>query len=291
MRYRKRSRYNTEPDDRDIIEVHRRDHLPSSDPDQDEYEFRESEGDLAHARSVTMRRARSMIATKQRVPFTLEALRHRSAENRTANIVFNPEDSLTAYDAAMDVILHYGRLVGNGNKEPDRKEECDIEHICSICTASFWCGFVGLNLGCPFRVGSYARVPNNHWRRWQSCNNCASWLDRLPLYTPFDIVTHMSGPPRAANYYTAKGRALQDTVEAAVRVVHRKQFQRRVEEDRAYYRRRARSLHQRGLPFPAQPYWRMRILRAPYIDDPMWHSASFANGNMQTWPYLEGIPQ
>lgn len=239
------------------------DHLPSSDPGSAEYDFRHHHAP-AIAHNVGLRRARALVASAQDVPARPESERHQRSAKRERSVAKKPFVSATEYDKAMEVILWYGRQVPVDDRYAQAPaNECQMRHYCRACGWEFWCGFVGYDIGCPYKKTSWAFPDNYEWRcKMHSCNQCISWVDHLFEYncpTALSVVLasrdiHRRGPfnhllndvqvERQLNNVQVKSAAQKVSSLKILRVSN----QRRVQEDRAYYRRRARNLHAAGLP-------------------------------------------
>jgi hypothetical protein len=250
----------------------RGEHLPSSDPDEDEYSRRWAGPEVG--RIVCTRRARYVASISQRPMDTKETLRHfrskRARREYKRDYEHSEEVSLVQYDAAMEVLLKFGRLVGFGIDEPG-PDECEVNHLCHICGRFFLCGFVGMDLGCPLTPGSVARCQNRQFRL-SYCNQCWSWVDVLRYYRVVDFDRAVRGEENdvSPNLRRMLDSASKQCKEArfAAEVVHQNHALRRIKSDDDYYRRRARSLHNRGLVWPRMPYHKYgQDLEMPNVEE------------------------
>jgi hypothetical protein len=250
----------------DVEYVPEHEHLPSSDPDDEEYMFRHHRGP-AWATTVGRRRARTLIACAQDVDDELESNRHIMSALRERKVAKKPYITLTAYDDAMSHILWYGRPSSQLG-EP-MASECHRKHKCRGCRSGFYCGFVGFNMGCPFKAVSWAYHNNRSWaQKMHRCNQCLAWVDQLRDYKPPTPETVAQNRTAGLGPFLIPGMDVENVSQrfleiqdrqadhmAASLVLLRVTNWRRVQEDRAYYKRRANNLHAAGLPWPPFNYW------------------------------------
>jgi hypothetical protein len=240
-------------------------HLPSSDPDTDEYEGRMGEwgstirpagsANRGHQLAVQSRRARAMVYDRQWVAWENEYNRHHAAAERLYDLIDQPQPTLVQYDAAMAILLTHGRQCVRHYDLPEWGE-CRTAHQCHACESRFYCGFIGTLIGCPFHGDSWAHSWNRSFP--QVCNNCMPWTDYLRNYQhPTRILRHRGHTGQRFVYQNIPQVEIDAILEAikqrkaltddATEVVLLNLKHRRAAEDRAYYRRRKRSLQLRGL--------------------------------------------
>jgi hypothetical protein len=235
-------------------------HLPSSDPDTDEYQGRRFY-DPADQLAVQTRRARTMVTVGQHMLQAEEGDRHYHAARRRRLITQQiPQPTIAQYDAAMSVLLTHGRQCVPAYDLPN-VGECTNMHTCSGCGSLFYCGFIHTLIGCPFNMDSWAQSYNRRFP--QKCNNCMSWTDHLWDYQ--QPARRYRNRGRRGLFYLQQENTDIDAVFDAIRarttvtqqattVVRLNIKFRHIAEDRAYYLRRARSLRRHsGFPVAADP--------------------------------------
>jgi hypothetical protein len=233
-------------------------HLPSSDPDFEEYT------QFGSVPEVCQRRARRVATTQLPFPFAERdgirffrgqypawgLLNSNARQLQKENYPTNKE-----YDDAMDTVLHYGRRVVGG--KPVVHPECGVPHMCRSCYEPFFCGFLAVPLGCPYDVESFGHLYNVSWGfQKRFCNHCRGWAKWLTQYYPPRDCNRRRSSLCVWNQDEMEDimKERTDEMVEAASVVLLVVKQRQHRNDLAFMRRRANNLHRRGLPWPAHCY-------------------------------------